>query len=286
VDRARLTQCQRDAANGRYAEALVGFIADLAPRYDDVRSQLRDDANKLRDRLMVAGHPRTADIIAQLALGLREFLRFAASIGAISRAQAESLWRRAGQALIAVSGAQRDKQVSENPVQRFIELLRAVFASGRGHVAGVAGSSPGASAWGWRRDGDSLRAQGACVGWLDGADLYLEPEAAYAAVQSFARESGDSLAVTSRTLHKRLREQGLLESVDTERDRLTVRRTLGEARRDVLHLRAETIYPPEPSQPSQSSPAPVDPGLPPLFPEQSGEAVPGSDTDTDKSRAA
>ena len=69
--------------------------------------------------------------------------------------------------------------------------------------------------------------QGKRIGWVDGPDLYLEPEASYAAAQELARDKGDGLPVSARTLRKRLHEPGLLAAAgDGGRETLTVRRTL------------------------------------------------------------
>jgi hypothetical protein len=95
-----------------------------------------------------------------------------------------------------------------------------------------------------------------------GADLYLEPEASYAAAQELARDQGEALPVASRTLHRRLRERGLLAGWDERRKRLTVRRTLeGVAAREVLHLRSDALSPC--SEPSKPSISPTDPPIPP-----------------------
>jgi hypothetical protein len=74
------------------------------------------------------------------------------------------------------------------------------------------------------------------VGWLADGELYLEPEASFAAVQRFARDQNESFAVTAQTLRRRLKEKGLLAATDAARGKLTVRRTLQGARRDVLHI--------------------------------------------------
>ena len=97
-------------------------------------------------------------------------------------------------------------------------------------------------------EGEGGRAQGARVGWLDGDDLYLEPEAAFAAAQRLARESGDAVPVGSKTLHKRLHEKGLLASTEAGRRKLTVRRTLEGQRRAALHLRAGALSASEKTQ--------------------------------------
>ncbi len=87
---------------------------------------------------------------------------------------------------------------------------------------------------------ETWRPQRERVGWLGdgeiGQDLFLDPDASFAAAQSMGRDTGDPLAVQPKTLHRRMQQAGLLQSVDAARHRLTVRRTLGGARRYVLHL--------------------------------------------------
>jgi len=72
-------------------------------------------------------------------------------------------------------------------------------------------------------------------------DLYLEPEVSYRIAQKLARDADDGLLPSNKTLHKRLHEHGLLASTELARGKLTVRRTLEEARRVVLHLRVESL---------------------------------------------
>ena len=109
---------------------------------------------------------------------------------------------------------------------------------------------------------DDWQPGGERVGWLDGTDLYLEPEASYAAAQELARDQGEALATSPRTLLRRLKDRGLLASWDERRKRLTLRRTLeGVAAREVLHLRSEALSPC--SEPSKPSISPVEPPIPP-----------------------
>ena len=117
-------------------------------------------------------------------------------------------------------------------------------------------------AWGWRQatvgsgdfEREEWRPQGERVGWLEDEDLYLEPDAALAAVQKQGRDSGEPLAVTGRTLRKRLHERGLLLSTGKEREgreTLTVRHTLEGSRKSVLHMASDFLSIPsaEPDQP-------------------------------------
>src|SRR5439155_11312809 len=91
------------------------------------------------------------------------------------------------------------------------------------------------------------------VGWLDGENLYLEPEGCFAVVQRLAWDQGDILALTSTTLHKRVADAGLLASTEKQRGKLTVRRQLEGQRRPVLHLHADALVGPERAQSAQSA---------------------------------
>src|SRR5262249_45056246 len=107
-----LSACQRDAAAGKYAAAMAGFIHWLAPQYDAVRRRLRGEVAELRDRARSEGqHARTPGIVADLALGLRYFLDFALAAGAISEAERADLWRR-GWAALGEAGAAQAAQIA------------------------------------------------------------------------------------------------------------------------------------------------------------------------------
>jgi hypothetical protein len=262
LDWARLTDCQRDATAGLYAQALAGYLRWLAPRYPAVRDGLRAETASYRERVHAEGlHARTPGILADLASGWRWWLDYALEAGAIDAAQREALARRAWTALLAVGAEQAAHDEAADPVARYLTLLAAALASGRAHVAGLDGEAPaGAGAWGWRQrptgTGDHQRAdwqpQGRRVGWLDGDDLLIQADAGYAAAQQLAHEHGDSLPVSERTLRRRLHERGLLRTVGSRGGRvhLTVRRTVAGARWEVLHLSADSLSMAEASAPS------------------------------------
>jgi hypothetical protein len=81
---------------------------------------------------------------------------------------------------------------------------------------------------------------------VDGEDLYLEPTACYRAVQVALRDSGESLSLTEQVLRKRIHEKGLLASVDSSRETLTVRRSIAGSSRSVLHLSRAVVLPEDP----------------------------------------
>jgi hypothetical protein len=249
IDAAKLTACQQDAAAGLYAEVMAGFVRWLAPRYADVRGQFRAEVAKLREKALTGtAHRRTPEIVSNLYLGLRYFLDFAETLGAIDAEEKGELLERAWRALGEAAAAQTDHLHAADPVGQFLRLLAAAIASGRAHCAAPNGDAPeNATAWGWRDreigTGENSRLErqplGRRIGWIDGADLYLEPQASYAEAQDLARVQGDSLPISAPTLHRRLNERKLL--VSHEPKKLVTRRTLDSQRRFVLHLPAWAI---------------------------------------------
>ena len=272
ISAAKLTESQRDATAGLFAASLAGFVRWLAPRYADVLAGLRQEHADLRERALVNGngaHARTPGIVADLALGMKYFLEFAVEADIITVKERDELARRGWTALGEAAAAQEDHVQAAEPCGHFLRLLAGVIASGRGHVTAPDGMEPrDPEAWGWRGKEYTHRGEGGVpeteiswmalgrrIGWLDGTDLYLEPEAAYAEAQEMARHQGDSLAVQLRTLWRRMRDRNLLATWDTVRQRNTIRRTLGGKKdRDVLHLHADVLSGcAQPSEPSAGS---------------------------------
>jgi hypothetical protein len=238
---------------------MAGFIRWLAPRYETVRGRLPEWLAKLREEFTGGGqHARTPGLVADLALGLHYLLRFALSLGAIDPDEQEELWQNGWEALAEAARQQANHIAVSEPTSMFLRLLAAALASGRAHVAGPDGDAPpDAPAWGWkgqtrfaaRGPDDAIehtewQPQGRRIGWVNGEDLYLEPEASYAEAQRLAAEQGESLTVTAETLRRRLNQKGLLASREGTRQKLTVRVSLGGARRSVLHLHAASLSPP------------------------------------------
>jgi hypothetical protein len=258
LDWSRLTACQRNAADGLYAGALAGYLRWLAARYAAIRDGLRSEVAALRERAQSDGlHARTPGILADLATGWRHWLDYAVAAGALDAAERDALDRRVWAALAEAGSGQAEHVAAAEPCGCFLRLLAGALASGRAHCAAPDGGRPDSpDAWGWRATDDGWEPLGRRVGWIDGVDVYLEPEAAYAEAHEMARHQGDGLPVAPRTLWRRLRERGLLATWEGARQRNTVRRTLGGVEaRDVLHLRSDAICSSaRPSKPSSGSP--------------------------------
>ncbi len=217
VDADRLTACQADAASGLYAAAMAGFVRSIADAYPTIRAGLRAEVVRLRgEALEGRAHRRTPEIVANLALGIDHLLTFATAVGAVEREEAAGLRERCWRALLDAASDQRSHQAASEPSARFIELLSAAVTAGRAHLANEEGDRPAnPGAWGWRRipegafANESWRPMGERVGWVTdegGDDLFLDPDASFAAAQRVGRDTGirsrsrpgRSIAVSSR----------------------------------------------------------------------------------------
>jgi hypothetical protein len=252
VDLALLTRAQQHAASGVLALAMSGYVRSIATRWDadpDLPAKLRALRDRFRDRQRSRGHPRFAVNIASLELGWHEWLAYATEAGAISQSDRDRCWSRVRKALARLGAEQERYQRDGDPVSVYLRSLIALVASGRAHLAHPDGGPPAdPGQWGWMADSSAhaddpramWRPQGQRIGWVDGDDVYLQPDAAYTTARQYADAGGTPLAKTKTVLHKALRERGLLKG--TAADRLTVQRNVGGQRnKHVLNLAADTF---------------------------------------------
>jgi hypothetical protein len=254
IDGDRLKAWQLGPGREIPSRMLAGYVRWLAGRMDQLKTDLGLEVDRLRTELQATGtHARTPEALASLGAAWRLWIAFARETGAVSHHDGVLLWERVRAALVEVAAAQAALLAQEHPVERFLELLAGAIAAGAAHVAGPAGDEPKTpQAWGWQEritgSGDFTRQEwqlrGRGVGWLDETGLYLEPQAVYQAVQHFAQGTG--ITVTAPTLWKRMEEGGLLQSTARDRGTRYVRRTFAGARRKVIHLASDVLFPAEP----------------------------------------
>ena len=256
VDFEILTQAQAMAAEGLFAAAMAGYLRWVAANHGMITAELKMQLPEIRAEATRAGdHRRTPGIVANLYFGLCMYLEFALEVGAINAKFKKDLLESAWKTLGRVAGEQGEQQKAAEPVQRFFDLLRAAITAGEAHVASPSGHEPSSNpeAWGWREqtfgtgenERTDWRPERLRVGWVVDDDLYLDRDAAYSACQRMVGPNGDGLTIAAHTLVKRLHERRLLKSTEEERGSLLVRRVLEGTRRNVIHLSADSVCPPE-----------------------------------------
>ncbi|MCC7169648.1 MAG: DUF3854 domain-containing protein [Planctomycetes bacterium] len=253
-----LTECQRRAKEGIYARATAAFVMALAGNLEAFQCQLRQRAAHLRDESSGSSvHRRTPTIASELQAALEFFFTFCHTKGAITDAELRELHELAAATVGSVAAEQVEFLNTADPVNLFIRLLRSAISSGHAHVADVQGGQPkgNVAAFGWRAPSDSaageLRAMGIRCGWLEGDDLYLDPDAAIKAANMCASDT-EHVSLTPRMLSKHLEGRGLLRELGRSRKRLLVRKQIQGARAEVLHVSVSLLGVTSPS--SQTSP--------------------------------
>lgn len=245
IKQQELTRCQKDASAGLYSACMAGYLLWLSSKYEEVKSQLKRHIECNREDIEMSGHRRTPGIVASLLCGMESFLEFAEDMGALTEAETEKWKDRAWTAIIAAGQSQTEHHLASEPTTRFLDLVRSAISSGAAHVAWV-GCLRNPDAWGWRQhtigtgeyERHEWRPQGKCIGYVDEdrGDLYLLPDPVYSVVKRLATDSGEELAMSSRTMWKRLNEAHLLASTEKARETLPIRRVLGGKTQSVLHL--------------------------------------------------
>ena len=275
IDAGRLTICQANAAAGLYAGAMALYVQWLARDHKGRMQRFGARRAELRQAPAAGQHARTPWTLADLQAGLELFLEFAVETGALTAEEAVVKSAACAEALFRVAARQAGHQNAEDPVRRFVELIEGLLASKRAHLASAQAperepSDHLADSWGWQARTVPMRGWagleddkgriawcpgGELIGWAEDDRIYLHPEAAYAAAQRLASTQGRVLAVEPRTLWKRLAEAGLL--VATDKDKNTVKHTIGGHRKRVLALAAAPILGKRGQQGQRGRPAPI-----------------------------
>ena len=247
IDSKKLSECQKAAASGVYAQATAGFVQWLAGHYADAQKKFSETRASHRNRAWRnTFHARTPEMVANLQAAFEIYLEFAEYCGAVDQDTRTQLADRCLSSLLEAADAQGRHQGASEPTERFVSLLKSCLSSGRAHFASCSGGVPEESPvdCGWRQDGGgNFFARGECAGWIKGSDIYIDPSSAYRVTHAAGRDSGDGLALSEQTLRKRLHEKNLLASVDEKRETLTIRRKIGSSSQNVLHVRRTTIFP-------------------------------------------
>jgi hypothetical protein len=259
VDCETLTRLQQAAESGRLAGLMAAYLQWLAPRLDSLKKEFPEKVISLRDFALQGGyassHPRAPEIFANLVAGSAVFAEFLEAAGAIGSEQAAELVEAVESGLMQAVSEQADYQADQDETERFLDLLRALFASGNAHIACRLNQGPPPSrphTWGWREvsdpiNGKDYRPMGNCIGWYDdkAQEVWLQQDSTYAEIQRLAKQQGDAVLLSPSSLWRRLYEKGYI--TQTERDpkssrpRLRVKKIIAGSSQRVMVLSADKI---------------------------------------------
>lgn len=257
----RLTDCQRDAAQGLYAQAVATFVQVVVSNKDRWDTFMPEAVEGYRHLVNAdEQHRRTADIVADLLFGFESFLVVARMVGAIDEAALTKLLEQAKEEILLIAVAQSQIQVESDPLEQFRIGVAAAVAGGAAHIADEHGDHPrGPEAYGWRKrvdneGNDSWNPGGRCIGWLKAdKELYLDSANSLAAAKEACNRCGITLSLTPAALRQLLKDRGQLLGTEQKRGHLTVRRTLAGKRRDVIFLDKDFFFGDQAEEEDQTS---------------------------------
>lgn len=257
-----LKRCHDDARGGWYALTIACYAEYLASpgRLEAQRFELRRLAQRHQADAMEnypGCHLRHVEAVAEWTAGWELFLRFAMEQKAITKRTAESSLTRVRSQLFLTLPMQAEIQDEADPGEIYINMIRALLGSKRAVLADTDGMPPSdelAPACGWRQ-GERFdhgrevvpcweQAGAARIGWIDGDMVYLEPSAAYAAVERIAREQSEVVG-SKRQVHTRLMETGRIKTdaqIPGQRRRFTKRAFVEKHRREVLWVPHDVLF--------------------------------------------
>lgn len=249
-----LTACQTQAKEGAYAAAFSGYVRWLAGHHDEMHQGFATRVSRVRTELATdSGFRRTNSNAAGIIAAWDVFLEFAQEDGGLTADEAAAFRDRARAAMAHLAREQAAILHDQDPVEFFMSMIGTAVVGGHAHFSTLTGGCPvkalgGATAWGWTLEVDSgnARSHGNRIGFIDGQDVYLHQAAAFAAARAEANRMGRELAIEPVTLWKRMNERGLIVSREEERERLTVRKRVNGRRLAVLHIRADSVFDPDP----------------------------------------
>ncbi|MBK6536155.1 MAG: hypothetical protein IPF99_43465 [Deltaproteobacteria bacterium] len=193
---------QLEQRKGRLAHAKAAYITWLLPRHKDLAPWLYERFAARRAHFQgCGGHLRTPEAIAHLAVGLELLATFAVTLGVFGRDRANDFVRNGVEALREVGAGVGFEVAHADPVVRFMEVLRALFAQQR-IVLQTDLRLPLTT---------ELRIE--YVGWIDARvdqRVYLLPGPTRRVVVEELLRARESMQLGEQTLWERLIERGLL----------------------------------------------------------------------------
>jgi len=255
INFSKLNYPQEASSKGLFSQSMTGYIQWLAPQMDKLKKELPRRKMELRTKAMELNlkHNKTPEMVSNLMMGIELFIKYAQSVGAMGEKEGLDLNERAWNVIVESGKMQAAHQRGEEPTAHFLNLIRSAFITGNAHAMMVDDISPPENAgfWGWQAadngiqindngntSGSSWKPRGEKIGWVEGENVYLDPESAYSMAQKMGRNQGNSIAISKNILWKRLKEKKLIIS---RVGKNTNRRAINGKQKSVLEINIEIL---------------------------------------------
>lgn len=191
-----------------YGYAMSEFIRWAGVNWAVLGDSLRSAMLERRESGSKTQHSRLPDAINSLYCAFDTAMTWAVSIGALSYAEAEAYCTQFDEALCEMAQEQQSNIDAEDPANKFVSALIAML---HGREVLITSKMRPSLGGGERR-----------IGWWNGTEISLIPDAAFAAVVPYLSRSGVHFPATKNDLGRDLMDAGWLTA--TERETLQVKR--------------------------------------------------------------
>ncbi len=206
VNKELLTKAQKESEY--LPQAMAAYLQWLAKNWEPIKSGFQDRIATLRDEMRGDYHLRTPEMFANLLLGIKLGLSFATESGAITKAEAKSLFANAKEEIKSLADSQSEHVKDELPTQRFVNVLESLIAQAEYYLTDITGAAETAGkTW---------------LGWFDNDYVYLQSDTAYNAVAEFLRREGAAPLLKQKGLYSMLDRQSFI--LPTEKNKTSVER--------------------------------------------------------------
>jgi Domain of unknown function (DUF3854) len=246
-----LTTAQHAAAGKQLSQAMAGFICYVAHHFDEIQSKRSAYTSEAKlEAAETAAHGRGVAMRHELLWAALIFSEFAVDAGAMTHQSANEFRERVDDALQEVAAERTEQEQDSDVARRSLELLSAALTCGDAYMAERDGNPPEEpERFGWRKRQTSggpafsfeWESRGSLIGWIDGDRIYLEPSAAFAAIQGVARATSEPLTASQQAWVRALDARGLLQQKDTTRRVSTCRKVAQGRERPVLVLKQSVL---------------------------------------------
>ena len=223
----KLTECQ--ARRKDLPIAMAGFIQWLARGREAKLEHFHQYRMEVRDRNRGVGHARTPQMIGDLVATVEMFMMYGVATNCITEEESAEYQELFEKAIETTANDQTRFIVESDPSETFVKVLQSAFMAKRVHVVAMDGGSPESPLLvGWNENRSSAvyeyQPRGTKIGWIDEEknSLYIDHAIGY---EELRKQSSGQISITSSTLWKRLRESGVINRHDENRQRSTVRLT-------------------------------------------------------------
>lgn len=218
IDLEQLTLAQQQLAY--LPQAMTGYLQWLQAKLETGPAHWRSrwEALRAEQQAGLTNHTRHPEMYAHLMTAWETFLTFAVDVSALAKAEADMMRQEGGTFIADALNRQRIDDATEDPVQRFLGVIREGLAQKRVYLNSVEGERPAqAEQWGWvrvpiaRNEGATAESvhpglNAVLLGWVDEHFIYLLPDSAYRLAYASLEQAG-TILLPEPTLWKRLVQQ-------------------------------------------------------------------------------